>query len=161
MRIIRKHIILFTLIKAESQSKNHSFVRNQRLGSFPRLSFSTSMLIWTSRSELWLALSVLLLPSPHASIASSTHNLVVIMVVIFRTDFITLECATLRLTRWGQAVNIYGDPRLGRPDASPEKIQSANDILHQVLALFANAKKISEKYAPVLHTLCSYVLSIT
>lgn len=65
----------------------------------------------------------------------------------FQTDYITLECARLRLTRWGQAVNIYDDPRLGRPDASPEEIQLARDILHQVLVLFANSKEISEKYS--------------
>lgn len=64
----------------------------------------------------------------------------------FQTDLITLECARLRLTRWGQAVNVYDDPRLGRPDTTPDEIQSANAILHQVLVLFANTKEISEKY---------------
>lgn len=64
----------------------------------------------------------------------------------FQTDFVTLECTRLRLTRWGQAVNIYDDPRLGRPDASPEEVQLACNILHQVLVLFANTKEISENY---------------
>lgn len=64
----------------------------------------------------------------------------------FQTDYITLECARLRLTRWGQAVNIYDDPRLNKPDASPEEMELAYDILHQVLVLFASSKEISEKY---------------
>jgi hypothetical protein len=64
----------------------------------------------------------------------------------FQTDLLTLDCARLRLTRWGQAVNIYDDPTLGRPDANPTKLQTAKDTLLQILVLFANTEKISKKY---------------
>ena len=41
----------------------------------------------------------------------------------FQTDQLALSCARLRLTRWGESVNIYDDPRLGRPDATATEIQ--------------------------------------
>jgi hypothetical protein len=64
----------------------------------------------------------------------------------FQTDVLTLSCARLRLTRWGQAVNIYEDPKLGKPDATPAEVQTAQDSLYQILLLFANTEKISKKY---------------
>ncbi|KAF2195815.1 small s protein [Zopfia rhizophila CBS 207.26] len=64
----------------------------------------------------------------------------------FQTDLLALDCARLRLTRWGQAVNIYDDPKLGRPDATPSEIQTAKDTLHQILVLFADTERISKKY---------------
>ena len=57
-----------------------------------------------------------------------------------------LGCARLRLTRWGESVNIYDDPRLGRPDAIIAEIQVAKDILLQILVLFADTEGISKKY---------------
>jgi hypothetical protein len=64
----------------------------------------------------------------------------------FQTDVLALNCARLRLTRWGQAVNIYDDPKLGRQDATPAEIQAAKDTLHHILRLFADTEKISKKY---------------
>jgi hypothetical protein len=64
----------------------------------------------------------------------------------FQTDLLALNCARLRLTRWGQAVNIYEDPKLGKPDATPAEIQIAKDTLYQILVLFADTEKISKKY---------------
>jgi Prion-inhibition and propagation len=64
----------------------------------------------------------------------------------FQTDVLALNCTRLRLTRWGQAVNIYDDPKLGRPDATPAEIQAAKDTLHHILQLFADTEKISKKY---------------
>jgi len=64
----------------------------------------------------------------------------------FQTDLLALDCARLRLTRWGQAVKIYEDPNLGRPDASPAEIQTVKDTLLQILVLFENTEKISRKY---------------
>jgi len=64
----------------------------------------------------------------------------------FQTDVLALNCTRLRLTRWGQAVNIYDDPNLGRPDATPAEIQAAKDTLHHILQLFADTEKISKKY---------------
>jgi hypothetical protein len=51
----------------------------------------------------------------------------------FQTDLLTLTSARLRLTRWGQAVNIYEDPKLGKPDATSAEVQTAKDALHQIL----------------------------
>jgi len=64
----------------------------------------------------------------------------------FQTDVLALNCARLRLTRWGQVVNIYDDPKLGRQDATPAEIQAAKDTLHHILQLFADTEKISKKY---------------
>ena len=64
----------------------------------------------------------------------------------FQTDRLSLDCAKLRLARWGQAVNIYSDPRLGKPDATATEIQTAKDTLLQILALFADSEGISKKY---------------
>jgi hypothetical protein len=64
----------------------------------------------------------------------------------FQTKLLTLNCARLRLARWGQAVDIYNDPQLGNPDASLTEVQTAKDTLIQILILFANTEKISNKY---------------
>jgi hypothetical protein len=48
----------------------------------------------------------------------------------YQTELISLACARLRLTRWGEAVNILEDPKLGRPDASPPEVQTAQNALH-------------------------------
>jgi hypothetical protein len=64
----------------------------------------------------------------------------------FQTDVLILDCARLRLTRWGQAVNIYEDPKLGKLDATSAEVQTAQNVLCQILLLFANTEKISKKY---------------
>ena len=64
----------------------------------------------------------------------------------FQTDLLTLNCARLRLTRWGQAVNIYEDPQMGKPDATSAEVRTVRDSLHQILLLFANTEKISKRY---------------
>jgi hypothetical protein len=64
----------------------------------------------------------------------------------YQTDLISLNCAMLRLTRWGQAVDIYGDPKLGRADATAAEVQTAKDTLFQILILFADTESISKKY---------------
>jgi hypothetical protein len=64
----------------------------------------------------------------------------------YQTDLLSLNCARLRLTRWGQAVNIFEDAKLGRPDATSGEIQAAKDSLFQILVLFAETEKISKKY---------------
>jgi hypothetical protein len=63
-----------------------------------------------------------------------------------QTDLLSLNCARLRLTRWGQAVNIFEDAKLGRPDAMSGEIQTAKDALFQILVLFAETEKISKRY---------------
>jgi hypothetical protein len=64
----------------------------------------------------------------------------------FQTNVLALNCARLRLTREGQAVNIYNDPKLGRLDATLAEIQTAKDTLHYILQLFADTEKILKKY---------------
>jgi hypothetical protein len=64
----------------------------------------------------------------------------------YQTDLISLDCARLRLTRWGKAVNIHEDPRMGRPDAAFSEVRTVQNALHQILVLFANTEKISRTY---------------
>lgn len=64
----------------------------------------------------------------------------------FQTDLLTLNCVRLRLTRWGQAVNIYEDPQMGKPDATSAEVRTLKNSLHQILLLFANTEKISKRY---------------
>jgi uncharacterized small protein (DUF1192 family) len=64
----------------------------------------------------------------------------------FETCQLALNCARLHLTRWGESVNIYNDPKLGRQDATTTEIQLAKDALLQILVLFADTKSISKKY---------------
>ncbi|KFZ14600.1 hypothetical protein V502_06003 [Pseudogymnoascus sp. VKM F-4520 (FW-2644)] len=66
----------------------------------------------------------------------------------YQTEQLSLSCAKLRLTRWGQAVNVLDDPQLGRRDATPAELQVVKGSLHQMLVLFADSEKISKKYAP-------------
>jgi hypothetical protein len=47
----------------------------------------------------------------------------------FQTDVLTLSCARLCLTRWGQVVNIYKDAKLGKPDTTLAEVQTVQDIL--------------------------------
>jgi hypothetical protein len=64
----------------------------------------------------------------------------------FQTDQLALSCARLRLTRWGESVNIYDDPKLGRPNATATEIQLAKDTLLQILVLFASTESISKNH---------------
>ena len=64
----------------------------------------------------------------------------------YQTNSLTLNCARIRLTRWGQAVDILNDPKMGRPDATSEQIQTVKNILYQILMLFADSAKILQQY---------------
>ncbi|OBT82393.1 hypothetical protein VE02_09584 [Pseudogymnoascus sp. 03VT05] len=64
----------------------------------------------------------------------------------FQTSRLALDCARLRLTRWGESVNIYNDPKLGRQDATATEIQLAKDVLLQILVLFADTEGTAKKY---------------
>lgn len=63
-----------------------------------------------------------------------------------QTDLLALKRASLRLTRWGLAVNVYTDPKLSRPDATQEELRAVHDTLRPILILFTNAEKISQRY---------------
>ncbi|OBT93596.1 hypothetical protein VE01_08371 [Pseudogymnoascus verrucosus] len=47
----------------------------------------------------------------------------------FQTSQLTLNCLRLRLTQWGESVNIYDDPKLGRQDAAATDFELAKDAL--------------------------------
>ena len=64
----------------------------------------------------------------------------------FQTSQLALNCARLRLTRWGESISIYDDPKLGKQDATTSEIQFAKDALLQTLVLFADTESISKKY---------------
>jgi hypothetical protein len=63
----------------------------------------------------------------------------------FQTSQLALNSARLRLTRWGESVNIYDNPKLGRQDTTATEIQLAKDSLLQILVLFADTESISKK----------------
>ncbi|KAI4230950.1 MAG: hypothetical protein LQ349_005917 [Xanthoria aureola] len=64
----------------------------------------------------------------------------------YQTDLLALNCSRIHLTRWGQAVDILNDPKLGRPDATAREIRTVKDTLCQILVLFADSAKISQQY---------------
>jgi hypothetical protein len=64
----------------------------------------------------------------------------------FQTDQLVLGRTRLCLARWGESVNIYDDPRLGRSDATAKEIQLAKDTLLQILVLFSSTESISTKH---------------
>ncbi|PVH94681.1 hypothetical protein DM02DRAFT_538939 [Periconia macrospinosa] len=64
----------------------------------------------------------------------------------YQTELISLDCARLRLARWGEAVNIYEDTKLGRPGASSSEVHTVQNALHRILVLFADTERISKRY---------------
>src|SRR5664279_368405 len=70
----------------------------------------------------------------------------------FQTSLLTLNLLKLRLTRWGEAVNIHNDPQLGQPTATPDTIGMAKSALFQVLILFADSEKTANKFRPMLES---------
>ena len=70
----------------------------------------------------------------------------------YQTEMLKLECARYRLTTWGQAVNIYSTHQVSFTDASGDRLRLAKDLLFQILKLFEDARKVSERYAPSIST---------
>ena len=64
----------------------------------------------------------------------------------YQTDILILNCSRIRLSRWGQAVDILNDPQMGRPDATVPEIRTVKETLLQILVLFADSAKISQQY---------------
>ena len=64
----------------------------------------------------------------------------------FQTNKLALNYARLRLTRWGESIQIDDDPKLGRQDATMTETQLAKDAMLQILVLFADTESISKKY---------------
>ena len=108
----------------------------------------TSLLFaqWRSLSELLLVQLALQQHSPPVSTASNIFNFGRHFGRDFQTSQLALSCARLRLSRWGQSVEIYNDPRLGKADATATEIQLAKNTLLQILVLFADTERISQKY---------------
>lgn len=65
----------------------------------------------------------------------------------YQTSQLKLTLLRLRLSRWGEAVDVYNDPQLGDPSATPAEIKAAKDTLLQILVLFEDSCKISKKFA--------------
>jgi len=66
----------------------------------------------------------------------------------YQTSVLKLDIARLRLTRWGKAVNINCDPNVQHVMATKKEVDTAKDVLEQILDLFRESERISEKYKP-------------
>lgn len=64
----------------------------------------------------------------------------------FSVHDLKLAMLKLRLARWGEAVQLYHDPWLGRADATEDEIQKARDTLGEIYHLFEQSQKISDRY---------------
>jgi hypothetical protein len=64
----------------------------------------------------------------------------------YQTNLIALNILRLRLSRWGEAVDVYVDPKLGNPMATPAAVSAAKDALLQILILFADSEKTAKKF---------------
>ncbi|KAF1994245.1 hypothetical protein P154DRAFT_417187, partial [Amniculicola lignicola CBS 123094] len=64
----------------------------------------------------------------------------------FQSDLITLRLLSLRLSRWGSAVRIYDDPKLGNPTTSEYELKLAKETLFQILVLFSDSEKKCKKF---------------
>ncbi|OQE37783.1 hypothetical protein PENCOP_c009G00143 [Penicillium coprophilum] len=63
-----------------------------------------------------------------------------------QTSYLMLSGLKLRLSRWGEAVHLYTDPQLGRPEASRADLQLAKDTLYQILVLMADSGRLSRRF---------------
>lgn len=63
-----------------------------------------------------------------------------------QTELLSLSCAGLRLTRWGDSVGIYDDPGFSSHRVSAPEVETAKVVLFQIMVLFEDTKKISDKY---------------
>jgi hypothetical protein len=64
----------------------------------------------------------------------------------FQTSLTTLNLLRFRLSNWGEAVNVYDDPQLGQPNASPDALKTAKDTLLQILVLFRDSEQTAKKF---------------
>lgn len=64
----------------------------------------------------------------------------------YQTSALELQLMQLRVSRWGQAVDVYDDPQLGNPKATTQELQTAKDTLFQILTLFASTEKTSNDF---------------
>lgn len=64
----------------------------------------------------------------------------------YQTSQLKLTLLRLRLSRWGEAVDVYNDPQLGDPSATPAKIKAAKNTLMHILMLFEDSCRISKKF---------------
>ena len=68
----------------------------------------------------------------------------------FQTSLLRLENERLRLSRWGKAIGLSGDidntSSVILATAPPENVTAADNVLRQILGLFAKAEGVSAKY---------------
>ena len=63
----------------------------------------------------------------------------------YQTSQLKLTLLRLRLSRWGEAVDVYNDPQLGDPSATPAKIKAAKNTLaypHAVRGQLQDIEKV-------------------
>lgn len=64
----------------------------------------------------------------------------------YETCQLRLQLVQLRLSRWGEAVCIYEDPKLGRETATEEELNAAKETLFHILKLFEDSNIVSKKF---------------
>lgn len=64
----------------------------------------------------------------------------------YGTSLVTLRLQGMRLSRWGAAAEIYDDPELVKLNAMPGGAEAAKVTLCQILRLFSDSEKRSNKY---------------
>ncbi|KAM5354169.1 hypothetical protein ACJ41O_000819 [Fusarium nematophilum] len=64
----------------------------------------------------------------------------------YQTEQLRLTTIRLRLSRWGEGVRVYDDPKLGDPTATNEQVQHGKDKLLQILRLFEDSATVSNKF---------------
>ena len=64
----------------------------------------------------------------------------------FQTSLLRLSCARLRLTRWGESVNIYHDPGFEFVNETSSNKQLVTATLLQILVLFESTSKVLAKH---------------
>jgi hypothetical protein len=74
----------------------------------------------------------------------SMFNSVAALAEAFK-EITALNCISIQLIRWAQAVDVYGDQTLERTGSTAEN-QIINDTLLQIMVLFSDAEKILKKY---------------
>ncbi|XDG01441.1 hypothetical protein ABKA04_001056 [Annulohypoxylon sp. FPYF3050] len=64
----------------------------------------------------------------------------------FQTFQLRLRLLELRLARWGEALQVYDDPRFNDPTPATGEFKAAKDTLFQILELLQKSDKLAKKY---------------
>jgi hypothetical protein len=64
----------------------------------------------------------------------------------YQISQLTLDITKVRISRWGQAINVHDDPRFAELDLKENSLRAAREILEQILILFLEAEKVSNRF---------------